>query len=108
MAYAFFDTPAIHAIPGIPGIKELAQAGSAMVPPLVIAAAWLLQVLDDSSVNIALPSLQDEFAVTSAHLPVDRERLGTAAAGRASTGRSRHVCPCGWRSRPQNRCRWSP
>jgi hypothetical protein len=40
VAYAFFDTPAIHAIPGIPGIpgiKELAQAGSAMVPPLLIA-----------------------------------------------------------------------
>jgi hypothetical protein len=40
MAYAIFDTPAIHAIPGIPGIpgiKELAQAGSEIVPPLVIA-----------------------------------------------------------------------
>ncbi len=34
MAYAIFDTPAIH---GIPGIKELAQAGGEMVPPLVIA-----------------------------------------------------------------------
>jgi hypothetical protein len=45
VAYAFFDTPAIHAIPGIPGIKELAQAGSEMVPPLVIATARLLQVL---------------------------------------------------------------
>jgi hypothetical protein len=69
VAYAIFDTPAIHEIPGIPGIRELAQAGSAMVPPLVIATARLLQVLDDSSVNITLPSLQDEFAVTSAHLP---------------------------------------
>ena len=46
MAYAVFDTPAIH---GIPGIKELAQAGSEMVPPLVIAPAQLPQVLDDSS-----------------------------------------------------------
>ncbi|MET7620634.1 hypothetical protein [Streptomyces sp. NPDC005408] len=55
MAYAIFDTPAIH---GIRGIKELAQAGSEM------------QVLDDySSVNIALPSIQDELAVTPAHLP---------------------------------------
>jgi hypothetical protein len=44
VAYAIFDTPAIH---GIPGIKELAQAGSEMVPPLVIATAQLLQVLDD-------------------------------------------------------------
>lgn len=49
MAYAIFDTPAIH---GIPGIKELAQAGSEMVPPPEIATAQLLQVLDDSSVNI--------------------------------------------------------
>jgi hypothetical protein len=66
VAYAIFDTPAIH---GIPGIKELAQAGDEMVPPLVIATAQLLQVLDDSSVNIALPSIQDELAVTPAHLP---------------------------------------
>ncbi|MGW0886443.1 hypothetical protein [Streptomyces sp. NPDC002671] len=49
MAYAISDTPAIHRIPGI---KELAQAGSAMVLPLVIATARLLQVLDDSSLNI--------------------------------------------------------
>jgi hypothetical protein len=66
VAYAIFDTPAIH---GIPGIKELAQAGDEMVPPLVIATAQLLQVLDGSSVNIALPSIQDELAVTPAHLP---------------------------------------
>ncbi|MFC9908773.1 hypothetical protein [Streptomyces sp. NPDC059862] len=65
MAYAIFDTPAIH---GTPGIKELAQAGSETVPPLVIAPAQLLQVLDDSSVNIALPRIQDELAVTPAHL----------------------------------------
>jgi hypothetical protein len=49
VAYAIFDTPPIH---GIPGIKELAQAGSEMDPPLVIATAQLLQVLDDSSVNM--------------------------------------------------------
>ncbi|GAB2800789.1 hypothetical protein GCM10027073_36270 [Streptomyces chlorus] len=66
MAYAIFDTPAIH---GIPGIKELAQAGGEMVPRLVIAPAQLLQVLDGSSVDIALPSIQDELAVTPAHLP---------------------------------------
>jgi hypothetical protein len=40
-----------------------------MVPPLVITTARLLHVLDDSSVNIALPSIQDELAVTPAHLP---------------------------------------
>lgn len=50
MAYAIFDTPAIH---GVLGIKELAQAGSEMVPPLVIATAQLLQLLDDSSVHTA-------------------------------------------------------
>jgi hypothetical protein len=66
VAYAIFDTPAIHRIPGI---KEPAQAGSEMVLPLVIATARLLQVLDDSPVNIALPSIQDELAVTPAHLP---------------------------------------
>jgi hypothetical protein len=66
VAYAIFDTPAIHPIPGI---KDLAHAGSDMLPPLVIATARLLQVLDDSSVNIALPGIQDELAVTPAHLP---------------------------------------
>jgi hypothetical protein len=65
VAYAIFDTSAIHAVTGIPGIREPAQAGSEMVPPLVIATARLLQVLSDSSVNIALPSLQDELPVTS-------------------------------------------
>lgn len=43
MAYAIFDTPAIH---GTPGIKELVQAGMEMVPPRVIAPAQLLQVPD--------------------------------------------------------------
>jgi len=57
VAYATFDTLAIH---GIPGIKDPAQAGSEMVPPLVIATAQLVQVLDDSSVSIALPSIQDD------------------------------------------------
>jgi hypothetical protein len=55
--------------PRHPGIRELAQAGSAIVPPLVIATAWLLQVPDDSPVNIALPGIQDELPVTIAHLP---------------------------------------
>ncbi|MER5185735.1 hypothetical protein ABT009_47100 [Streptomyces sp. NPDC002896] len=35
----------------------------------MIAPAQLPQVLDDSSVNIALPSIQGELAVTPAHLP---------------------------------------
>ena len=46
MAYAIFDTPALHRSPGI---KELAQAGSVRALSLVIATARLLQVLDDSS-----------------------------------------------------------
>ncbi|MFF1744057.1 hypothetical protein [Streptomyces mirabilis] len=50
MSYAIFDTLVIH---GIPGIEELAQAGREMVPPLVIAPAQLLQVLDDSCVTRA-------------------------------------------------------
>jgi hypothetical protein len=54
----------IHAIPGI---EEAAQASSETVPPLVIATARIPQVVDDSSVNIALPSIQDELAVTPAH-----------------------------------------
>ena len=76
MAYALFDTPAIHT--ESPDTKDLAQAGSEMVPPLVIATAQLLQLLDDSSVNIALPSIQDELAVPTppvfADLPPDAIR----------------------------------
>lgn len=37
-----------------------------MVSPPVIAPAQLLRALDDSSVHIALPSIQDELAVTPA------------------------------------------
>jgi hypothetical protein len=77
VAYAILDTPAIHRIPGI---KELAQAGSAMVPPLAIATAQLLQVLADPSVKIALPSIEDELAATPAHLP------WTVNAGRRDDG----------------------
>lgn len=42
MAYAIFDTQAIH---GVLGIEELAQAGTEMVPPLVIATTQLLPLL---------------------------------------------------------------
>jgi len=41
-----------------------------MVLPLVIATARPLQVPDDSSVNIALPSIQAELAVTPSRQPV--------------------------------------
>ncbi|MDF6043360.1 hypothetical protein LRD69_14645 [Streptomyces sp. JH14] len=53
----------------IPGIEELARAGDEMVPPPMIASAQPLPVPDDSSVNIALPSIRAELVVTPAHLP---------------------------------------
>lgn len=40
-----------------------------MVPLLVIATAQLMLVLDDSIVNIALPSIQQELDVQPVHLP---------------------------------------
>ncbi|GGG61568.1 MFS transporter [Kocuria dechangensis] len=40
-----------------------------LVPLLVIATAQLMLVLDDSIVNIALPSIQRELGVTAVHLP---------------------------------------
>jgi EmrB/QacA subfamily drug resistance transporter len=40
-----------------------------MVPLLVIATAQLMLVLDDSIVNIALPSIQHELGVSAVHLP---------------------------------------
>jgi EmrB/QacA subfamily drug resistance transporter len=41
----------------------------AAVPLLVIATAQLMLVLDDSIVNIALPTIQQELAVDPVHLP---------------------------------------
>ena len=40
-----------------------------LVPLLVIATAQLMLVLDDSIVNIALPSIQRELGVDAVHLP---------------------------------------
>src|SRR5919112_2405001 len=40
-----------------------------LLPLLVIAAAQLMLVLDDSIVNIALPSIQRELGVEPVHLP---------------------------------------
>ncbi|KRE77798.1 MULTISPECIES: MFS transporter [unclassified Arthrobacter] len=40
-----------------------------LVPLLVIATAQLMLVLDDSIVNIALPSIQQELRVSAVHLP---------------------------------------
>lgn len=40
-----------------------------LIPLLVIAAAQLMLVLDDSIVNIALPSIQQELGIDAVHLP---------------------------------------
>ncbi len=45
------------------------QTARPLVPLLVIATAQLMLVLDDSIVNIALPSIQEELAVRPVHLP---------------------------------------
>ncbi|OUZ07222.1 MFS transporter [Aeromicrobium sp. PE09-221] len=45
------------------------QFGGGLIPLLVIATAQLMLVLDDSIVNIALPSIQDELGVAAVHLP---------------------------------------
>jgi MFS family permease len=45
------------------------RARAGLVPLLVIATAQLMLVLDDSIVNIALPSIQSELDVQPVHLP---------------------------------------
>jgi len=40
-----------------------------LIPLLVIAAAQLMLVLDDSIVNIALPRIQQELGIDAVHLP---------------------------------------
>ncbi|GAA3697391.1 MFS transporter [Zhihengliuella alba] len=45
------------------------KARGGLVPLLVIATAQLMLVLDDSIVNIALPSIQSELDVRPVHLP---------------------------------------
>lgn len=51
--------------------EEMTAATKArtFVPLLAIAAAQLMIVLDDTIVNIALPSIQDELRVDPVHLP---------------------------------------
>jgi EmrB/QacA subfamily drug resistance transporter len=44
-------------------------ASATLVPLLVIATAQLMLVLDDSIVNIALPSIQRELGIDPVHLP---------------------------------------
>lgn len=53
--------------PQAPDRPTHARAG--LVPLLVIATAQLMLVLDDSIVNIALPSIQSELEVQPVHLP---------------------------------------
>lgn len=45
------------------------KTGTGLVPLLVIATAQLMLVLDDSIVNIALPSIQSQLGVDPVHLP---------------------------------------
>ena len=45
------------------------QSARPIVPLLVIATAQLMLVLDESIVNIALPSIQEELGVEPVHLP---------------------------------------
>ncbi|WP_169253637.1 MFS transporter [Brevibacterium sp. 'Marine'] len=45
------------------------QTGSGLIPLLVIASAQLMVVLDDSIVNIALPSIQRELEIAPSLLP---------------------------------------
>jgi len=45
------------------------RARGGLIPLLVIATAQLMLVLDDSIVNIALPSIQRELEVAPVHLP---------------------------------------
>lgn len=45
------------------------QPRGGLIPLLVIATAQLMLVLDDSIVNIALPSIQEELGVAPVHLP---------------------------------------
>lgn len=50
-------------------MTEKAGRRRGLIPLLVIATAQLMLVLDDSIVNIALPSIQQELGVDAVHLP---------------------------------------
>ncbi|GGG71116.1 hypothetical protein GCM10011374_39720 [Kocuria dechangensis] len=60
-------------MPSVPSASTRPDAAGGsrggLVPLLVIATAQLMLVLDDSIVNIALPSIQRELGVTAVHLP---------------------------------------
>jgi EmrB/QacA subfamily drug resistance transporter len=49
--------------------EHISRVGATLVPLLVITTAQLMLVLDDSIVNIALPSIQRELDVDPVHLP---------------------------------------
>jgi EmrB/QacA subfamily drug resistance transporter len=49
--------------------EHTSRVGATLVPLLVITTAQLMLVLDDSIVNIALPSIQRELDVDPVHLP---------------------------------------
>src|ERR687897_3060661 len=81
-----------------------ARPASTLVPLLVIATAQLMLVLDDSIVNIALPSIQQELNVAAVHLPwvVNAYILAFGAllllGGRIGDLRGRLARSRGWRS----------
>ncbi|MDV6296702.1 hypothetical protein [Rhodococcus aetherivorans] len=50
-------------------MTESTKVHAGLIPLLVIATAQLMLVLDDSIVNIALPSIQTELGVHPVHLP---------------------------------------
>jgi hypothetical protein len=52
-----------------PTLDRPTRAPAGLVPLLVIAAAQLMLVLDDSIVNIALPRIQSALDVAPVHLP---------------------------------------
>ncbi|MDP9694896.1 UNVERIFIED_ORG: EmrB/QacA subfamily drug resistance transporter [Arthrobacter globiformis] len=50
-------------------MTEIIGQRGGLIPLLVIAAAQLMLVLDDSIVNIALPGIQRELGIDAVHLP---------------------------------------
>lgn len=62
------DMPKLKNPTQTPAVSSAPQQRE-LIPLLVIAAAQLMLVLDDSIVNIALPSIQDELEVDPVHLP---------------------------------------
>jgi EmrB/QacA subfamily drug resistance transporter len=63
------DHERMSRVDGGDGVTAETTQRRGIVPLLVIATAQLMLVLDDSIVNIALPSIQGELDVAAVHLP---------------------------------------